>query len=142
MTLLSGKRVVDLTRILRPGKERFKLDIHTFAVDELIPGFHVPEGEWYILQEWEISSHIGTHVESPYHHIRDGTDIAGLSLERVMGDAVVLDFSGKKASQAIERVEIQAAGSDVRPVLRVCSDRPRPGGAGRAVDVAPRRHNG
>jgi arylformamidase len=115
MTLLSGKRVVDLTRVLRPGEERFKLDIHTFSVDELIPGFHVPKGEWYILQEWEISSHIGTHVESPYHHIREGTDIAGLPLERVMGDAVVLDFRDKKASQAIERVEIQAAGSDVRP---------------------------
>jgi len=114
MTLLTNKRVIDLTRVLQPGAERFKLDIRTFSVDELLPDFSVPEGEWYILQEWEISSHIGTHVEAPYHHLKDGTDVAGLPLERVMGEAVVLDFRDKKAGEAIELAEIQAVGSDVR----------------------------
>jgi arylformamidase len=114
MTLLTGKRVVDLTRVLWPGKERFKLNVHTYSVDELLPDFPVPEGQWYILQEWEVSSHIGTHVESPYHHVKDGTDVAGLSMERVMGEAVVLDFRHKRAGEAIERDEIEDAGSDVR----------------------------
>ena len=111
MTLLTGKRVVDLTRVLEPGAERFKLDVHTFSVDELLPDFPVPEGEWYILQEWEISSHIGTHVESPYHHMKDGPDVARLPLERVMGEAVVLDFRNKKAGEAIELDEIRAVAS-------------------------------
>ena len=114
MTLLAGKRIVDLTRVLRPGKERFKLDIRTFFVEELLPNFHRPESDWYILQEWEICSHIGTHVEAPYHHMREGTDIAGLSLERVMGEAIVLDFRGKKAGEAIELGEVQATASDLR----------------------------
>ena len=114
MTLLEGKRVVDLTRVLQAGAERFILDIHTYSVDELLPDFPVPEGEWYILQEWEISSHIGTHVEAPYHHLEEGPDVAGLSLERVMGEAVVLDFHHKRAGEAIARDEIEGAGSDVR----------------------------
>ena len=111
---LTNKHVVDLTRVLQPGAERFKLDIRTFSVDELLPDFTVPEGEWYVLQEWEISSHIGTHVEAPYHHLKDGTDVAGLPLERVMGEAVLLDFRSKKAGEAIELAEIQEVGSDVR----------------------------
>jgi kynurenine formamidase len=70
-TLLAGKRLIDLTRVLEPGQENFALDVQTFFVDELLPGFHRPEGQWYIMQEWRISSHIGTHIESPYHHIQE-----------------------------------------------------------------------
>ena len=115
MTLLVGKRVVDLTRVLQPGEERFKLNVHTFSVNELLPDFPVPEGEWYILQEWEMSSHIGTHVEAPYHHLREGTDVSRLSLERVMGDAVVLNFRHKKAGEAIELDEMEAAEPTPQP---------------------------
>lgn len=112
--MLERKRIVDLTRVLQPGAEPFKLDVRTFFVDELLPGFHRPKDEWYIMQEWQISSHIGTHVEAPYHHIKTGTDIAGLSIERLMGEAVVLDFRYKEAGEAIERSELQAKADDVR----------------------------
>lgn len=115
MSFLSGKRVVDLTRTLRPGAERFKLDIQTFPVDNVLPGYPLSEEDWYILQEWQISSHLGTHVETPYHHIKDGADAADLRLEQVMGDALVLDFRAKKAGETIEWAEMEAAGSDVRP---------------------------
>ena len=115
MTLLEGKRVVDLTRVLQPGAETFKLNVRNFNVEELLPGFHRPEGQWYILQEWEISSHIGTHVESPYHHQEDGGDVSQLEIHRLMGEALVLDFRGKGPGEAIDLAEVQAAGSDIRP---------------------------
>lgn len=100
--LLENRRVIDLTRPLYPGKERFALEISTFQVDEVQPDFNVPKNEWYILQEWKISSHVGTHIESPYHHLAEGFDVAAIPLERVMGDAVVLDFRNKFAGEEIE----------------------------------------
>jgi len=112
--LLKDKRIVDLTRVLTPGAERFKLDIRTFFVDELQPDFHRPEGEWYVLQEWQISSHIGTHIESPYHHIKEGPDVSELSIEKLIGEAVVLDFRHKRAGQAIKLKELQPHSGDIR----------------------------
>lgn len=114
MTLFDGMRVVDLTHRLTPGQEKFKLEVHTYFVDELLPGFYRPEGEWYILQEWEMSSHVGTHVESPYHHIKDGGDVSQLGIDRLMGEAVVLDFHQKEAGEAITLREMEEAGSVVR----------------------------
>ena len=115
MLELQDKRMVDLTRVLQPGKECFKLEVQTFQVDELLPGFHRPEGEWYVMQEWSISSHIGTHVESPYHHMKDGPDVSRLDIRRLMGEAVVLDFRTKEAGEAIEAHEIEAQGTHVQP---------------------------
>jgi len=108
-------RVVDLTRRLRPGKERFALDLRTFPVNELLPEFTVPENEWYVLQEWKVSSHIGTHIESPFHHMREGYDVAAIPLERVMGDAVVLDFRGKRAGEVIEISEAPGIDQKIKP---------------------------
>ncbi len=115
MIALDKKRIVDLTRVLTPGQEKFKLELHTYFVDELLPGFHRPEGQWYILQEWEMSSHIGTHVESPYHHVKEGGDVSSLGLERLMGEAVVLDFHHKQGGEAITLAEMQTVGASVRP---------------------------
>jgi arylformamidase len=112
--LLKSKRIVDLTRVLTPGGERFRLDLRTFFVDELQPDFRRPEGEWYILQEWQISSHLGTHIESPYHHIKDGADVSMLSIQRLIGEAVVLDFRHKRAGQAIELEELRSHSADIR----------------------------
>ncbi|MHB0878330.1 MAG: cyclase family protein [Anaerolineae bacterium] len=110
----SNWRVVDLTRTLHPGAERFRLDIRTYFVDELLPGFRRPAGDWYVLQEWGISSHIGTHVESPYHHLQTGGDVSAIAIDTLMGEAVVLDFRGKQGGEAITLSEVVAAGSDIR----------------------------
>ena len=115
MTLLSGKRVVDLTRELEPGAEPFKLDVHTYSVEELLPQFHRPEGEWYILQEWEMSNHVGTHIESPHHHLEEGGDVSTLEITRLMAEALVLDFRHKLAGEGISRAEIEEAAHDIRP---------------------------
>src|SRR3972149_190954 len=113
VSLLTGKRVIDLTRMLQPGKEVATLDISTFFVDE-VSDFHRQKGDWYIVQEWRIRSHIGTHIESPYHHLKNGKDISKLELGQTMGDAVVLDFHSKQAGEVIEIAEVQAASQDMR----------------------------
>lgn len=104
--LVENARIVDLTRALHPGKERFTLELSTYQVDELQPEFKCPDNEWYILQEWKIRSHIGTHIESPFHHVKEGYDVAAIPLNRVFGEAVVLDFRGKGRGEEIDIHEV------------------------------------
>ncbi len=113
--MIANRRIVDLTRLLVPAKEPFKFDVHTYFVEQLLPQFHREQDDWYILQEWELSSHVGTHVESPYHHLQDGTDVAGLSLGALMGDAVVLDFTGREPDELIALDDLMELNTDIRP---------------------------
>lgn len=113
--MLQNAKLVDLTRLLIPGKEPFTFDIQTFFVEELLPQFHRQPDDWYILQEWKLSSHVGTHVESPYHHLRDGINIAGLDPGTFIGDAVVLDFTGRKPDELITTEDLARLDADIRP---------------------------
>ena len=113
--MIANRRIVDLTRLLVPAKEPFKFDVHTYFVEQLLPQFHREQDDWYILQEWKLSSHVGTHVESPYHHLREGTNVAGLDLGTLMGDAVVLEL--KEGSFALQdcHQDVRTAGQLLVP---------------------------
>ncbi len=63
----------------------------------------LPEGEGWAEDELRISSHLGTHVDAPWHY---GSTCAGekartvdeIPLENLYCDACVLDFSSKKGT--------------------------------------------
>ncbi len=108
-------RIIDLSRELIPEKERFKLSIKTFFVDEYIPeGIKRKKDDWYIIQEITACSHIGTHIESPFHHIKEGKDCSGIPLEKVVGEALVLNFSYKGPDEPIDFKEIEEKGELIR----------------------------
>ncbi len=108
-------RVVDLSHRLIPGKEEYHLRLATHNTADLYPEFKVDEGVWYILQDIEMSSHCGTHIEFPYHHSRLGMDAARFPLERLVGDGVLLDFRHKKPGEAVTLEELQAQADKIRP---------------------------
>ncbi len=101
------RRVVDLTRFLVPGKEIFRLEIETFQVRDYLPGFKQGKKDWHTIQELHMCAHIGTHVEAPKHHLRNGKDISALPLETFMGPAVRLDFRNKGRRGTIEEDDIR-----------------------------------
>jgi len=112
--VIKNKKVVDLSHTLLPGQEEYKLEVKNKFVDELLPGYHRPEGSWYIMSEVTMWSHVGTHIEAPYHYLKEGMDVSEIPLSRLMGEAVILDFSHKKTNQAIEREELEAIGKEVQ----------------------------
>ena len=121
MTKNTG-RIVELSHRLVPGKEEFPLEITTFNTDDVMAGTARSEAHrierradiWYILQEVKMGSHVGTHVEFPYHHLRTGKSAADYPLDRLMGEAVLLDFSHKKKDEVITRQEVVGAGVEIR----------------------------
>jgi arylformamidase len=107
-------RVVDLSHKLHPGREEYHLELDTRFTDELYPQYKRDKDVWYILQDIRMSSHCGTHVEFPYHHSRHGMDAGSFPLERLIGDAVCLDFRHKKPNEAVTLGELETLDGRIR----------------------------
>jgi arylformamidase len=66
--------------------------------------FTYPPGE--IMHQIDMESHIGTHVEAPSHYVdarykRKGKDIAQIPLDRLFGEAVLVDLEGFPPATAL-----------------------------------------
>lgn len=70
-------------------------------------------GHW---QSSRISAllHTGSHVDAPLHVVEKGEPIEAVGLDRVIGDAVVLDVHDVQAREAIDADRLAAAAVDVR----------------------------
>ncbi len=120
--MLNFGKMTELSHRLTPGKEEFPLEIKTFNTDEAIANskrqsthsINRREDIWYILQEVKMGSHVGTHIEFPYHHLKNGKSAADYPLDRMVGDAVLLDFSHKKKDEEITKQEILDLDADIR----------------------------
>ena len=53
------------------------------------------EDDGYAMSEYHLLNHIGTHVDAPSHQIADGDTLDEIPLERLVTDAVTIDFSGR-----------------------------------------------
>jgi len=97
-----------------PGEENFKLEVKNYPVEEIMPQVKRRKDLWYILGEVAFSSHVGTHIEFPFHHLKEGQDASSFPLERLIGEAVVLDFSRKKSEEAITLDELKTYNKKIR----------------------------
>ena len=100
-------RIVDLSHRLIPGKEEYHLKLKTKNIAGIYSQYKIDEGVWYIMQDIEMSSHCGTHIEFPYHHKKDGMDAALFPLEKLIGEGVLLDFTHKKPGNAVTLGELK-----------------------------------
>ena len=116
------KNIIELSHRLTPGEEEFPLEIETLRTDDALAKsgrqstHEIKQGDniWYIIQEVKMGSHVGTHIEYPYHHQKDGKSAADSPLQRLVGDAVLLDFSHKKKDEEITKQEIIELDADIR----------------------------
>jgi len=110
---LKGYRVVELSHDLRPGEEEYLLEVKNDFVEKFLPQYTRPADAWYIMSEVRMWSHVGTHMESPYHYLKDGEDVASIPLDRVVGEATMVDLSHKKIGEAITRRDMEAFDQDI-----------------------------
>lgn len=47
-----------------------------------------------------LGSHTGTHVDAPYHFLEDGPKLGAVTLDRMVGECVVLELRGRAAVDA------------------------------------------
>ena len=99
--------IFELSHVMIPGNEIFKFELENFQVSEYLPDIKYQQEDWYILSEITMCSHVGTHIEFPYHYVEDGSDAAEYPFKRCLGEGVVLDFSGKAAGEKITEKEVK-----------------------------------
>jgi arylformamidase len=113
---VNGFRVLELSHSLLPGEEEYTLEVKHRFVEELLPdyaGLRPPEAD-YIISEVFLWSHVGTHMEAPFHYFKDGADVADVPLSRVVGDAALLAFTDRGVDEPIDRDDLEERGSHVR----------------------------
>jgi arylformamidase len=97
-------RVIDLSQPLGPGIPVF-------------PGFPDPRFESMLAQaRGDVANveilhfvpHSGTHMDAPYHFFSTLRHVDELSIDSLIGAAIVVDLSAKKGCVAIEAGDIQA----------------------------------
>lgn len=107
--------IVDLTKVLDPEAESRRCRLWRFNTGGPIPDFHTI---------MDLTSHLGTHCECPYHHSEDWPSVAELPLTQFMGRALyaVLDLP---ANRQITGADLEAAiGQKMRPGDTVILDSP------------------
>ncbi|MGD2163747.1 MAG: cyclase family protein [Anaerolineales bacterium] len=108
-------KVIELSHKLLPSEEEYNLQVYNRFVEELQPEYERPADAWYIMSEVELWSHVGTHIEVPYHYLKDGIDCSEITLDHVMGSCVLLDFTDKEVLEPISRNDMEERGSGVKP---------------------------
>ncbi len=60
----------------------------------------IAQGDPCNLSLLTLGSHTGTHVDAPYHFLADGPRLGDVGLDRMIGEALVADLSGRAAIDA------------------------------------------
>ena len=76
-------RIVDLTKTLDPATETRRCGLTRFNTGGPIPDYHTI---------MDLTSHLGTHCECPYHHDDNWPSVADLPLTTFLGRAIYVDF--------------------------------------------------
>lgn len=104
-------RIVDLTRVIQPtgpdAERKFVVNIHNALAE--ISGKARPAGEWYVMSDVALMNHVGTHIEMPFHCLKEGADLAQIPVEQLCGQAVILDLTDAEAEFGVTLEQVQAA---------------------------------
>jgi arylformamidase len=110
---MKGYRIVELSHHLFPGQEEYQLEVHNRYVDDLLPEYERPSEAWYVMSEVQMWSHVGTHMESPFHYLKDGEDCAEIPLTRVVGEGILIDFTDKAVGEPITVEDLEQRGQGI-----------------------------
>jgi arylformamidase len=99
--------IVDLSQRIIKEREFFKLETKVDDVTNILPDVKHRADVWYVLGEVTFCTHVGTHIEAPFHHVKEGVDVSGIQVHKLIGNCVVLDFVHKGHQEAITLDELK-----------------------------------
>lgn len=100
---MGNLHIVDLTKVLDPKTETRRCGLTRFNTGGPIPDFHTI---------MDLTSHLGTHVECPYHHNDDWSDVQSLPLTTFMGRAIYVNIEGLEPNHKITAADLDKACGD------------------------------
>ena len=113
--------MIDLTQHLENGMPRYPGDLEPSFEDTARV-----EVDGFAMSEYRLSNHLGTHVDAPSHQIAGGDTLDDIGLERLVTDALTLDFR-EHARGALTLVDLEPHLEKLEPgdLLFICSGNDR-----------------
>ena len=94
-------RTVNLSKIIDPRIEKRRCELHRHvAVVGGVKGYHT---------DVDIVTHLGTHVEAPYHHANLTKDVVDLPADHYVGRGILLRLESSQPRGLIRRMDLEAA---------------------------------
>jgi arylformamidase len=101
-------RAIDLTQTIKNGMTTYIGD-----PSPKVAGYKSLAKDGVNLSILTLGSHTGTHVDAPIHFVEGGMALDELSAESFVGEAAVLDLSGKPAGSPITASDLQEHSAEV-----------------------------
>ncbi|OGG45772.1 MAG: hypothetical protein A3F84_12285 [Candidatus Handelsmanbacteria bacterium RIFCSPLOWO2_12_FULL_64_10] len=98
--------LIDLSHTIAPGTGNRPLRLERVPPPEF---GYFPKDQWYIMHQVGFLNHLCTHIEVPYHTVEQGQDLSGVPLDRLCGEAVILDLTSVAPGSAVTPSAIQGA---------------------------------
>lgn len=73
---------------------------------------HRIETEGFRMSTVLMGNHMGTHLDAPSHFVPDGGTVDQIALDTCIGEALVIDLTGKQRGEEITRASLEAAVGD------------------------------
>ena len=61
----------------------------------------------------KLGSHTGTHIDAPYHFLKDGQRIDKIAVQRFIGNGILIDVSGKSERELIGSTDLKSSASQI-----------------------------
>ncbi len=103
---MNADSVVELSHRIVPGGEHYKMEARVEDVTAVLPSVKHRKDLWYVVGEVSYCTHVGTHIEVPYHHVRTGKAVPDIPIHQLIGPCVVLNFTQKKNREPITLEEL------------------------------------
>jgi arylformamidase len=97
-------RIIDLSKQLDPSTETRRCSLYRFNTGGRIPDFHT---------HMDLMSHLGTHVECPYHHNENWPDVQALPLTTFLGRAVYVNITHLQPNSHIMPADMEKASAGI-----------------------------
>jgi arylformamidase len=61
----------------------------------------------------KLGSHTGTHIDAPYHFLKDGQRIDEIPVQRFIGSGILIDVSGKSERELIDSTDLKSSANQI-----------------------------
>ncbi|MBD0858112.1 cyclase [Erysipelotrichaceae bacterium 7770_A6] len=95
---------------------------------QIYPGDPIPEkktlcsmenGDLYNLTAFSMCAHNGTHIDAPFHFIKDGKTVDSISLAALIGMACVVEYHGIVSGEAAVEILENAKNQNLQAAKRI-----------------------
>jgi kynurenine formamidase len=62
----------------------------------------------------KLGSHTGTHIDAPYHFLKDGLRIDEIAVQRFIGNGILIDVSDKSERELIDSADLKSYASEIK----------------------------